>query len=1141
MERLAKVLGILVFSLLSPVSLGFGQSPTGGVNGTVTDPTGALVPGVRVTLTNQATGIVATGATNDRGIYVFVNVAPGMYILKAEKSGFKTASVAAFEVTVNGTVTLNLALSVGQATQTLEVTGEAPLLQASSSELSTVIEQKTIESLPTNGRNFTELTLLVPGVTPVNTAQEWGSTVALPGSAWIKPTVDGQWSRSNLYLMDGIINTEGETGGYSILPSLDAVQEFSVETHGGKGEYGFILGGDVNLVTKAGSNSFHGSAFEYLRNNAFDARNPFTDITTDSAGNIVAAPPGAFRQNQFGATLGGPVDIPRLYSGKNKMFFFFSYDAWRFSQAASSLYHVPTTAELGGDFSAWPIQIYDPATIRPDPSNPGGYISDPFPGNIIPSDRINSMMVNTMKFLYDTPNIPIESYANGFNNVVNNQPNTNNANAFQVRLDDQLSPKAHLFFRWNHFSQADLAAINLKNGEYDHHTPNQMALVWDQLLTSNIALSSRLSTTGTPWTRSPSHPYSATQWSDLGWSQINQWGGQINVNIAGLGPSGVAGDPNSIASERNWQLSQDLSWVKKNHQLKLGYIFFRQHWWGSDPYAGANFLTSQTANPAGGDAVTGIGLASAILGLPNDTFGSDQYYNQTYNTWGVYGQDQWKLTPKFTFNYSLRWEFVDPPNYKKVTAGDFDYSTGDYWIGGKSLPGPCGTNGVAPCIPGDGNLADLPGGSHIILSPVPNIKSPHRKNFEPRVGVSWEFAHNTLLRAGFGIPYDIFSGVTQENNNMQALWPNNNYGNSSYNQLGQSLQTIDAAEGQALSFAPQETPWLSINYIPLPTKKPPYSLQYNVQLQRQFSENLTVSAAYSGSVTRRLDYGYPVNADPTPGGSSATIDARRPFPYIPTSFGYSFDTGRASYNSLQVEANRRFSKGLSAILAYTWSKSIDNGSSGFFGSENGASGNSAIQNEYDPKSNRSVSGYDVPQNLVVSGSYELPVGKGKPWLSSGPLSWVMGNWRADLIQAVHTSAPWNPYIEGDLANVGRGTASDGGDSYMRPNLIGNPTPSHRTVLQWVNPAAFGIPQGAFGNVSRNSFRSAPTFETDATLAKVIPIYERLNVEFRAEFYNVLNMMNYGTPNPDLSTPNFGQITTLTSTPRQMQFSLRLNF
>ena len=1135
MQRLKRAFVAFLFALSLSAGVAFAQTPAGGVNGTVTDPTGSVLPDVALSLTNQGTGIVASARTNASGVYAFVNVAPGLYTLKAEKPSFKTTSFDTFRVDVDATVTLNIRLSLGQVSQTVQVSGEAPLLQASTSELATVIGREAVENLPMNGRNFTEMTLLVPGVSPVNTAQEWGSTVALPGSAWIKPSVDGQWNRSNVFLLDGMINNEGETAGYSILPSLDAIQEFNVETHNDKAEYGLVMGGTVNIATKSGTNDLHGSAFEYLRNQLFNGRNPFTDIRTDAAGNIVPTSPGTFHQNQFGATLGGPVYIPGLYNGKQKTFFFFSYDGWRFRQAQSSLYHVPTPDELAGNFSAWPVQIYDPASTRPDPLNPGQFIRDPFPGNRIPSNRISSMMVQSLKFLYDAPNLPMSSYDTGFNNLLNNRPNENDANAVQVRIDHQITPKTNVFFRYNYFNQWDLTPDSLKNGGFDYHKPKQAALGWNQLFTPTLELTSRFATTGTPWVRAPEHPYSAKQWSDLGWTQINRFGGQVLLGIDGLGPYGIEGDPNSIASERSYQISQDLSWVKGNHQLKFGYLYYRQHWWGSDPYSGADFGVDQTADPEQtGGLLSGIGLASALLGVPNDTYGADEFYDQHYNTWGFYGQDQWKVKHNLTLNYSLRWEFVDPPTYRKITAGDFNYSTGDYWIGGKSIPGPCATVGAAPCIPGTGNLADLPGGTHIVLAPRPNIKPTHRKNFEPRVGVAWEFAPKMLLRAGVGLAYDVFSGITQENNNIQAAWPNSSYVNATYNQIGQPVTSIESTQAANLSFLPEDTPWLSMFGFD-PGKKPPYSIQYNLQLQRQFTENLTVSAAYSGSVTRRLDYGYPVNASPIPGpGSFDQVNARRPFPYVPTAFGYSFGTGSANYNSLQVELNRRYAHGLMLLVAYTWSKVIDNGNSGWFGSENGGDSTS-IQDTYNLKSNRSVSSYDVPQNLVVSGSWELPVGRGKRWAPGGPLSWVLGNWRADLIQMIHSGSPYNLYIDGDLANVGRF------DSYMRPNLIGDPTPDNPTAQMWINPAAFSIPQFSYGNMGRNSLRSKSVFNTDFTLAKSFPIRERTKLEFRAEVYNLFNIMNYAVPNADLSDPAFGQITSLATTPRQFQFGLRLSF
>jgi len=350
MRRPTEVPTLLLSVFAISAAVAFGQSPTGGVNGTVTDTTGGVIPGVTLTLTNQGTGIAATAATNPSGVYVFVSVAPGPYTLKAEVSGFKTAHVSAFQVNVNQTVTQDITLAVGEVTQTVEVKAEAPLLQASTSEMGTVVGGQAIERLPMNGRNFTQLLLLTPGVSPVNTAEEWGSTVALPGSTWVKPAVNGQWNRSDVFLMDGIINLEGETSGYSVLPSLEAIQEFKVQSHNDKGEYGLVMGGTVNLVTKSGTNELHGSAFEFLRNELFNARNPFTDIVPVNEQNPAEGlkGPAVFRQNQFGATLGGPVYIPRLYNGKNKTFFYFSYDGWRYRLAMKSLYRVPTAASWGG-------------------------------------------------------------------------------------------------------------------------------------------------------------------------------------------------------------------------------------------------------------------------------------------------------------------------------------------------------------------------------------------------------------------------------------------------------------------------------------------------------------------------------------------------------------------------------------------------------------------------------------------------------------------------------------------------------------------------------------------------------------------------------------------------------------------------
>ncbi|MGI9070456.1 MAG: carboxypeptidase regulatory-like domain-containing protein [Bryobacteraceae bacterium] len=1130
MADLMKCILGLVFVVFCVSPCVSAQNANGAVNGTVTDPSGASVPEVDVVLMNVATNIQAAAPTNADGVYAFMTIPPGQYVLNVHKEGFQTVHVSAFTVSVNQTVTQNVNLAIGNVAESVSVTAQAPLVQASTSELGTVISEKAIERLPMNGRNFTQMILLTPGVTPVNTAQEWGSTVALPGSTWVKPSVNGQWNRSNVYLMDGIINAEGETSGYNVLPSLDAIQEFKVQSHNDKGEYGLVMGGIVNLLTKSGTNEFHGSAFEFLRNEAFNARDPFHDILPGQG-------PAVFRQNQFGATAGGPVYIPRIYNGKNKTFFFFSYDGWRYRLAQKSLYRVPTAAELQGDFSGWPQAIYDPTTTHADPNNPQQLIRDVFPGNIIPGNRLSSMMVNTLRAFYDTPNIGLN--VDGYDNVLNNRPNQNDENGFQVRIDHQISSKSNLFARYNHLNVASLTPDSLKNGGFDIHTPEQVAAGWNQIFTPTVLLSTQFGYSSAPWNRRPEHPFTVQQLADLGWSQISKFGGQVLLGIDQIGPTGIEGDPYSVVSQHQYQLSQDLSWVKANHQLKFGWLMFRQSWGGSDPYVGADFAPDQTADPQQtGGVVSGIGLASALLGLPQDVYAGNEQYNQRYFTWGFYGQDEWKVSRNLTLNLSLRWEFANPPTYYKFTPGTFDIASGDYLIGGKTMPPACTTSGAAPCIPGDGSLSSIPGGDHIRLADRPNIRYPHRNNLEPRLGLAWKILPRTVVRAGAGLVYDVFSGITQENNNIQFRWPNAGFAAGQYNMLGEPLTTITAAEGANLSPFPDLTPWYTLDSSFDPRKKPAYSVQYNFEVQHQFTDKLMSSVAYSGSVTRRLDFGYPVNAAVTPeAGTSDEVNLRRPYPYIPTAFYYSVAAGRSNYNSMQVQLNRRFSDGAMVMVAYTWSKVMDNGNSGWFGAENGPSGSSSIQDTYHLNTNHSVAAYDIPHNLWISGTWEPPFGKGKRWLQTGPLSWVLGNWRADFIQSVRSGQPWNPMINGDLANVGRY------DTYMRPNLTGDPTPEHRSASMWVNPAAFSIPQFAFGNVGRNSFRTEAVFSTDLAMVKGFHLAERLRAELRAEAFNLFNVMNYGAPNAALDQPDFGVITTLAPNqyPRQFQFGARLSF
>ncbi len=436
-------LSVLVAGLLAVGGL-LAQSTTGGVNGTITDTTGAVVPGTSVTLSNMGTGIEVTTQANASGFFVFVNVQPGNYTLVVEQTGFKTAALPTFNIGVNQTVTQNVALQVGDVAETIEVVAQAEQLQQSTSELGTVIGVKAVQDLPLNGRNFTQLLTLTPGATPISTAQSSGigsndlANVGVPGASFSNPSIHGQWNRMNIHLLDGLNNTNYIGNMYVIPPIVDAIEEFKVQSHNDKAEFGGVLGGIINVISKTGTNEFHGSLWEFVRNDKLNARDPFADEFNEQ--------PAAFRQNQFGAAVGGPIF-------KNKTFFHAAYEGWRFSRPRSNRYYVPTDAQLAGDFSNWPTgrNIFDPLTTRTDP-NGGGRIRDQYPNNMIPSSQLNQSMQTYLKGYYDRPNLEGDPQFN----VFNGDAETNDADNFQVRVDHQFSDLDRAWFRYSKIDGAQL-------------------------------------------------------------------------------------------------------------------------------------------------------------------------------------------------------------------------------------------------------------------------------------------------------------------------------------------------------------------------------------------------------------------------------------------------------------------------------------------------------------------------------------------------------------------------------------------------------------------------------------------------------------------------------------------------------------
>lgn len=756
--RFAKIFGFAIWFLLSACTA-FGQTSVGEVNGTVTDTSGASVAGANVKLTNQGTGVVAQTTTNADGHFVFINVQPGQYSMDAESSGFKSTRVSSFTVGVNQTVTQQIRLQLGSVTETVTVNAEAAMLESSSSELGTVITEKAITDLPLNGRNFTQLLTLTPGVTPVSTSQNKSiggveGNVGIPNSGFADPSIHGQQNRSKLYFYDGIINTNIRGPTYVVVPNLDLIQEFKVVGQDSKAEYGGATGGVVDMVSKSGTNSFHGSAFEYVRNNAFDARDSLNDFDP-----ITGAPsaPLAFRQNQFGGSFGGPII-------KSKTFFYGGYDGWRYSQPSRSRNYVPTAAELSGDFSdtsnlfATPHQIYNPysttATAHVINSTGGTGLRDPFKcdaagnpiapaangtqagtagaGGIVACNKIPAALINPAMQAYFSTYATTPNYSNALDlthNFIQTRPDKNNSNAFQIRVDHHLRDSDTLFFRYsqqNVYSYTPIGEVGFTDGT---GRGRNYGGGWVHTFSPTLFLDVRAGYAGRPSVdsgQSNQNPRGLQPMKDAGLLNIDQYQGLLvsmgtwhagdNGNDHGnFGIRGPAPRENPA-----WSVTPNLSWIHGNHNIKTGFQYVHASRGQKNTFQQMGFSSSQTQEFTGSTSSaksvnnTGLDLASALLGFPNNyqgqlpvVHGGPVEFN--YASWAVYVQDEWKAASRLTLTLGLRLDALTQP---QTTDGRLwnalDLFNQKWIIGAASMPPLCSAAKTAPCIP-DGPPFYMPG------------------------------------------------------------------------------------------------------------------------------------------------------------------------------------------------------------------------------------------------------------------------------------------------------------------------------------------------------------------------------------------------------------------------------------------------
>jgi len=1110
------------FGLLALAWLAFsvpclGQYTTAVINGTVRDTTAAVIPGANVTLQNVETGVKRSSVSNEAGAYVFVEIEPGTYTLVVQKEGFETSEKKGITLAVNESTTYDFTLAVGATRQVVTVEAAAAALQTASAELGDVLGSQSIEALPLNGRNFTQLLTLTAGASPVNVGQGSSGWRTNAFGAFVWPAMNGQTNRSNTWLLDGVSDTEAITATTTVTPVVDDIKEFKIDSHNDQAQFGGGLGGVVNIVTKSGTNEFHGAGWEFLRNSSLDSRNPFF------------AKVNPLRQNQFGANIGGPVILPH-YNGKNRTFFFGSYEGYRQHKASQTLYVVPTAQELSGNLSALGTPIYNPFSTQPDPSNPGKYLRDEFTGGIIPPARLDPNMVKFAQAVYPAP---VATGVAGFNGL-DNSPYVHDGDSYSVRADESMDPSNSLSFRFTRQRSPVTSSggyMGLKSDTaYDGYNLN---LSWLHTFGPGAVLQLRfgrnIGSVGPTTVFSGGDVASIV--SDTGFANSFVCGHKFSFRSCMLPSMGISGfvgggegnsKPNNNSNTYEWKA--DFSKVHGRHTFFLGAsVDTNNQGAAASSSEGVSFAAFETSNLES-TTNTGNALASFLLGVPdNASWGDILNSEHSGKVIGFYIQDQWKATDRLTVNLGIRYDFTLVPIITTTNGGEHlgltDTDNGTF-IMQHNAP-PCSSTQFAPCIPG----GVLP--AHVVVSSNGKLYQNDYTNVQPRVGLAYRIGSKDVLRASFGKVYDNWAGVNQSAQNMQQ-WPT--VGFNLAENLNSTVPTI-TAENPMAGFTgayPPPTPFGLTSWNGEPNFRAPYSDQWNFGVQHQLGGNTVLTANYVGSESIRTDIGTMGNTATVPG--PGPVSARAPYSYItPTFFDKSI--GRASYNAFQFSMHRTSSKGLTYMVSYTWSKTMDIGSDGWYCSEG-----CSIENMYDLNANKSVAGYDLTHNLTGSLAYQLPVGKGRRFNINRAANYVFGDWALNGILTFTSGLPYNISVCGDIANTGNSSC------YERPNLVGDPKISNPSRAQWFNPAAFALPAAyTFGNLGRNAYRADPYKNLDLSLFRDFPITESKRFEFRVEAFNLPNHPTWGVPNSVVNQNLFGVVQSTRSTERQIQFALKFYY
>ncbi len=1100
------VRNVLAFVMLSCLSLS-AQQITGNIRGTVTDPSGAVIRGAAVSARQAETGLSRATTTDHDGNYVLLELPVGHYSLQVLAQGFREHVQDGITLNVNETASVSAHLAVGSEKQQVVVSADAELIEPTVTSMGKVVQQQELEDLPLNGRNFAQLGLLQPGVVPLTPGIAEAGGSLRNGQAY---AVNGQRPESNNFLIDGANNFNGVDGGFVLKPPVDAISEFRIITHSANAEFGSSLGSTTNVITRSGTNQLHGTLWEFLRNDAFDATNYFAQTQEP------------LKQNQFGAAAGGPIK-------KDKAFIFGFYEGFRNHQGVSALTTVPSVKQRVGDFSELCPEGFTHGFCN-NPQNQlfNVFANAPYPDNLLPSQQFNPVSQNLLSF-FPLPNA-------GTNLFATTQILTNDTDQFGIKVDDYLGPRDTLNFSYMFYQLSQLSPLSPGGAS----VPG-FPVAEDQRAQSFVA--------------QDTHPFSPSviavgRFSFLrnkflfGESQNHEppstFGFQYTPSLdVAAGPpfiqvSGYTLVGNPITGPRDtyenvFDYSGSLSWVHGNHTLKFG---------GGYQHQQINVLQGIATNGFFVFAPFPVtdAFASFLTGQPVVFLQGigDFSRNIRGNNANGYVQDTYKVAPRLTINAGLRYELPMPSTEGRNRVTLFE-------------PGKQST--VMPDAPA-GLL--YPGDSGVPAGLIPT----DYKAFAPRVGIAWDPSNDgkSLVTLAYGIFYEPY--YTGQGGPLQAPISAPPFLGTPQVSLPDFADPFNGNPPAPGTFSKPLT-----NLTLSPTLTLPYSQDWDFNLQQSFGADWLFEIGYVGTKGTRLPRFIEANpavfvpgtVDGQPISNSSNADQRRLYSGCTladspgscqfSSTGEIAGIANSSYNALETSLRKRFSHGLSFLLSYTWSKAIDDVSSfNITGSaaKPVAGENDLAQNPFDLAAERGPSLFDARNRFVGSYVWALPF-----W--NHPQNWyqsVLGGWQLDGIATLMSGTPFTVFDSNDVAAQGSAPEITG-FSAQRPDLVGNPNHGPRTVNEWLNTGAFRqldptANAGQFGTEGRNVNIGPAYANWDFATLKNFKVTESMRLQFRAEMFNVLNRTNFFLPDCDISSPTFDHILEA-GTPRQVQFALKFMF